>query len=162
VVDLDKKTVTVNLKSKITDDEIKKRVNDAGYNAKKNYMDRLINRIITFFSLFGSLSTLLCCALPVTLVSLGMGASFASLTASFPQLIWLTERKEALFVITAILLIISFVMIKKAEKMPCPIELSQRELCERSKRVSKRIYWGTVVIYLTGLSFSYVLPFILT
>jgi copper chaperone CopZ len=35
VVDLDKKTVTVNLKSKITDDEIKKRVNDAGYNAKK-------------------------------------------------------------------------------------------------------------------------------
>jgi copper chaperone CopZ len=35
LVDLDKKTVTVNLKSKITDDEIKKRVNDAGYNAKK-------------------------------------------------------------------------------------------------------------------------------
>lgn len=35
VVDLDKKTVTVNLKAKISDDEIKKRVNDAGYNAKE-------------------------------------------------------------------------------------------------------------------------------
>lgn len=35
LVDLDKKTVTVTLKEKISDDEIKKRVNDAGYNAKK-------------------------------------------------------------------------------------------------------------------------------
>lgn len=35
LVDLDKKTVTVNLKAKISEDEIKKRVNDAGYNAEK-------------------------------------------------------------------------------------------------------------------------------
>ena len=35
VVDLDKKTVTVNLKAKITEKEIKERVNDAGYNAEK-------------------------------------------------------------------------------------------------------------------------------
>lgn len=35
VVDLDKKTVTVNLKEKISEEEVKKRVADAGYNAKK-------------------------------------------------------------------------------------------------------------------------------
>ena len=35
LVDLDKKTVTVNLKKKISEDEIKERVKDAGYNAKK-------------------------------------------------------------------------------------------------------------------------------
>jgi copper chaperone CopZ len=35
IVDLDKKTVTVNLKKKISEDEIKERVKDAGYNAKK-------------------------------------------------------------------------------------------------------------------------------
>ena len=34
IVDLEKKTVTLNLKSKISDEEIKKRVSDAGYNAK--------------------------------------------------------------------------------------------------------------------------------
>ena len=33
LVDLENKTVTVHLKEKISDDEIKKRVNDAGYNA---------------------------------------------------------------------------------------------------------------------------------
>ena len=35
IVDLDNKIVTVKLKEKIPDDEIKKRVNDAGYNAEK-------------------------------------------------------------------------------------------------------------------------------
>ena len=34
IVDLEKKTVTLNLKSKISEEEIKKRVSDAGYNAK--------------------------------------------------------------------------------------------------------------------------------
>lgn len=34
IVDLDKKTVTLSLKEKISDEEIKKRVNDAGYNAQ--------------------------------------------------------------------------------------------------------------------------------
>ncbi len=35
IVDLDKKTVTVDLKEKISEEEIKKRVKDAGYNAIK-------------------------------------------------------------------------------------------------------------------------------
>ncbi len=34
IVDLEKKTVMLNLKQKISEDEIKKRVNDAGYNAQ--------------------------------------------------------------------------------------------------------------------------------
>lgn len=35
LVDLDKKTVTLNLKEKISEKEIKERVMNAGYNAKK-------------------------------------------------------------------------------------------------------------------------------
>lgn len=35
MVDLDKKTVTVNLKAKISDKEVKERVANAGYNAEK-------------------------------------------------------------------------------------------------------------------------------
>ena len=33
IVDLEKKTVTVKLKEKISDEEVKRRVSDAGYNA---------------------------------------------------------------------------------------------------------------------------------
>lgn len=120
-----------------------------------------MHKVLSFFSLFGSLSTLLCCALPVTLVTLGMGATFASLTASFPQIIWLTERKEALFIITGLLLIVSYFLMKRSENLACPIDIDQREACQSSKSISKKIYWTTVIIYLVGLSFSYVIPFIL-
>lgn len=120
-----------------------------------------MNRVLSFFSLFGSLSTLLCCALPVTLVSIGMGATFASLTANFPQIIWLTERKEALFVITAILLIISYIMMKKSEQLVCPIDPDQRDACQASKGISKKFYWVTVFTYFIGLIFSYVIPYLM-
>ena len=120
-----------------------------------------MKKIFTFFSLFGSLSTLLCCALPVTLVSIGMGATFASLTSTFPQIIWLTERKEWIFGITALLLVISFFIIKQAETQPCPIDPEQRKLCESSKSISKKIYWFTIIIYILGFLFSYILPYIL-
>lgn len=120
-----------------------------------------VKKVLTFFSLFGSLSTLLCCALPVTLVSIGMGATFASMTATFPQIIWLTERKGYLFGITAVLLVVSFFMMKRAENLPCPIDVDQREVCQSSKDYTKKVYWGTVVIYIIGFSFSYIIPKIL-
>lgn len=120
-----------------------------------------MNKVLSFFSLFGSLSTLLCCALPVTLVSIGMGATFASLTASFPQIIWLTQKKDILFVITALLLITSYFLMQRAENQACPIDVDQRQACQSSKKVSKKVYWVTVVIYLIGLSFSYVIPYII-
>ncbi|MCB1198296.1 MAG: hypothetical protein KDK51_07970, partial [Deltaproteobacteria bacterium] len=73
-----------------------------------------MTRLLHFFSLFGSLSTLLCCALPVTLVTFGMGASFASLTSAFPQITWLTLHKDALFIGTGLALMISFILLQYA------------------------------------------------
>lgn len=121
-------------------------------------MDRLSKKILTFFSLFGSVSTLLCCALPVTLVSLGMGATFASMTSRFPQILWITEKKDELFIITAILLTLSYFSIRRSEKMACPIDKDQAKLCGETKVVSRKLFWATVVIYITGLLFSYVIP----
>lgn len=117
-----------------------------------------MRRLISFFSLFGSMSTLLCCALPVTLVSLGLGASFASLTSSFPQIIWLTSHKDTIFVLTAIMLGTSYIMMKYSEKQACPIDIEQRDACSSSKKISNKLFWFTVVIYITGLLFSYVIP----
>ncbi|MAW07783.1 MAG: hypothetical protein CME61_05815 [Halobacteriovoraceae bacterium] len=118
----------------------------------------MFKKLVTFLSLFGSLSTLLCCALPVTLVTIGMGASFASLTTAFPQIIWLTNHKEELFIITAILLMVSYFMMKRSEKMACPIDLDQREMCQTSKSTTNKVFWATVIVYVIGLLFSYVIP----
>lgn len=47
--------------------------------------------------LFASTGTLLCCALPIILVSLGMGAVVASMASNLPFLIKLSMYKEWMF-----------------------------------------------------------------
>ncbi len=118
----------------------------------------MLKKIITFISLFGSLGTLFCCALPVTLVTLGMGATFASMTATFPQIIWLTNHKDALFIITGVLLLVSFFLMKRSEKVACPIDQDQRDLCQTSSGATNRMFWMTLFIYIIGLMFSYIIP----
>ena len=118
----------------------------------------MINKLITFFSLFGSVSTLLCCALPVTLVSLGMGATFASLTSSIPGVLWLVGHKDTLFVLTGVMLIVSYFLMKHGEKQACPIDPNQAEVCQESKGLSNKMFWVSVVTYFIGLLFSYVIP----
>ncbi len=121
----------------------------------------MIKKLITFFSLFGSLSTLLCCALPVTLVTIGMGATFASLTATFPQIIWITQNKGSLFLITGTLLLASYILMKRSEKVSCPIDVDQREVCQNSKSASHKLFWFTLIVYGLGLLFSYIIPKVL-
>ncbi len=114
--------------------------------------------MLNFFSLFGSLSTLLCCALPVTLVTLGMGATFASLGANFPQIYWLSARKDVLFLITGLMLGLSYFLMKQSEKRECPIDPDQRDACNTSKNSSYYIFWISGIAYIIGLAFSYILP----
>ena len=120
--------------------------------------EEVMKKILSFFSLFGSLSTLLCCVLPVTLVSIGMGASFAALTSNFPQIIWLVERKNYLFGITAILLMVSYFLMKRSENEACPIDPELGAACREGKNVSHKMFWVSVVVYVVGGFTSYILP----
>lgn len=121
-----------------------------------------MKKLFTFFSLFGSMSTLLCCALPVTLVSLGMGASFAALTSNVPQLIWLVERKNALFIITGFLLVLSYYLIRKSQNLACPVDMDQREVCQSSRNYTKIIYFISLALYAIGGVFSFIIPLFYT
>ncbi|PHS69828.1 MAG: hypothetical protein COB22_08440, partial [Cycloclasticus sp.] len=58
----------------------------------------------SWLTLFASSTTFICCVLPLLLVGLGMGASVAFLTSSFPQLIWLSEHKNWVFLMSAVVL----------------------------------------------------------
>ena len=120
-----------------------------------------MKNFIQFFSLFGSVSTLFCCALPVTLVSIGMGASFASLTAQFPQIHWILEYKTTLFITTAILLALSYLLIRRSRKLSCETLGDTNILCEKIKPKTEWIFWISVTTYAFGLFFSYILPLIL-
>lgn len=117
-----------------------------------------MRKLVEFFTLFGSFSTLLCCALPALLVGLGMGATFASLLSVFPQLVWVSEHKVAVFIVTGILLATSFVLRYRARNEPCPIDPKLAAACTRSRRISGVIFYVSVAIYLVGGFFAFVLP----
>lgn len=93
-----------------------------------------------FLSLFTSGGTLVCCALPALMVSLGAGATLAGLVATFPQLIWLSEHKVPLFVAAAAMLATAGVMQWQARLRPCPADERLARTCMRTRRLSTWIY----------------------
>ena len=64
--------------------------------------------VLSYFSLFTSLSTLLCCALPSLLVLFGLGASVASMLSFLPWLVALSRHKVLTFSISGALIACSF------------------------------------------------------
>jgi len=117
-----------------------------------------LKKLTQFFSLFTSLSTLVCCALPALMVSLGLGASLAGLLSKYPQLIFLSEHKLVIFIIGGLLLLLAgyfqFFLVKA-----CPIEA--KDACQETKDWSKPVYIVSVAIYVIGFSFAYILPLLM-
>jgi hypothetical protein len=116
------------------------------------------NYVTAWFSLFTSTGTLVCCALPALLVSLGAGAALAGLVATVPSLVVLSEYKEFVFGFCAVMLAISGYMQWHNRYAPCPIDPVLAAACTRTRRVSVWIYGVSVAIFVTGSFFAFVLP----
>lgn len=116
------------------------------------------NLLAALVSVFTSSGTLICCALPALLVSLGAGATLAGLVSTFPQLVWLSEHKLAVFGVAGAMLIGAGVLQRRARYLPCPADPALAAACARTRRVSALIYWASVLIYVTGVTFAFVLP----
>jgi len=67
--------------------------------------------VLGYLSLFTSLGTLLCCALPSLLVLAGLGASVASLLSVAPWLVTLSRHKPWTFGVAGLLIAANFVSI---------------------------------------------------
>ncbi len=113
-------------------------------------------------SLFASASTLICCALPALLVTLGMGAALAGLASDYPQLIWLSQHKLEVFGFATLMLTFSGIMQYRARNMPCPADPVKAKACTRLRKISLGIYIFSLLIFLTGTFFAFVAPYILT
>jgi len=111
-------------------------------------------KIMSFFSLFGSTTTLLCCALPATLSIIAGGAAVGSLISVFPWLIPLSKHHNWIFLIAGILLLINgiFVLSPKG-KVACSITGGKG--CEVAGSFSKWMFWISVILYSIGAFFAY-------
>lgn len=109
-------------------------------------------------SIFTSSGTLVCCALPALLVTLGAGATLAGLVSSFPQLIWLSEHKTGVFGVAGVMLALAGALQWRARSLPCPADARLAAACRRTRRVSVGIYLFSLAIFATGALFAFILP----
>lgn len=104
-------------------------------------------------SLFASTSTLLCCALPALLVTIGAGAVMAGIASNVPGYAWLTAHKAELFALSGALLAVAVWW--RARNAPCPIDPDAARACTRLRRISGLILYASIAIYLIGGFFAF-------
>lgn len=109
-----------------------------------------------WLALFASTGTLLCCALPILLVSLGFGAVVASLTSSFPLLVTLAEYEGWMFSLSALLLGGTAWIIWRRPQS-CPADPVLASHCERSRVWNKRLFWVAIGIWSVGFTSAFLL-----
>jgi hypothetical protein len=132
----------------------------------------VIKSLLRYLSLFGSTSTLFCCAIPSLFVALGLGASFAGLLSSFPQLLWLGDHKEFVFGFTGSILIFNAYEQFKKVNIACPtphllphlnrdltpanISPALATLCKSSRTQGRWILLISIFFYGTGCWFAFI------
>lgn len=110
-------------------------------------------------SLFTSGSTLICCALPATLVAIGSAATLTTLVSNFPQLIWISEHKPLVFGLAGAMLAVAGYLQWQARNAPCPADLSLAAVCAKTRKNALLIYWLSVGIFSIGAFFAFIAPY---
>ncbi len=109
---------------------------------------------VTWLALFTTMGTLVCCALPITLVALGMGATMASLVSNVPFLMTLSQHKIMVFAVSGSLLALSGWLLYRRGRA-CPTDPQLAALCDRTQKWNRRIYWSSVSLWGVGFFAAY-------
>ncbi len=116
--------------------------------------NRPVDTLLSFATLFFSGGTLVCCALPILLVSLGLGAGVAYLTNTFPWLVTLSHYKHWTFSIAGIYLLFTAWLIYRPGRS-CPTDPELARLCQRADRMNRIVLWVAVGVYTVGFFFAF-------
>ena len=103
-----------------------------------------------WLTLFASSTTLICCALPILLVTLGMGAVSAAIFANVPGLTWLALNKVWLFAGSAVMLSAAMWALTRPGRA-CPTDPQLAAQCERAHKWN--IWMLTISIFIWGIGF---------
>ena len=120
--------------------------------------------LLSYFSLFTSVGTLLCCALPSLLVLAGLGASVVSALSALPWLVILSRHKQWTFAVSGILIALSILnmhyIAPRLKANACTSENPSG--CADASKFSKMLLWVSAVVYAIGFFSAYLLGPILT
>jgi mercuric ion transport protein len=105
-------------------------------------------------ALLFSFGTLLCCALPLLLVTLGLGGVVAAMTSNMPWLVALSHYKDWMFLLSAaVLAIAGWTMYRFARR--CPADPAQAEACRRANLWSRRLWVLAIAIWCIAAFVAY-------
>lgn len=108
----------------------------------------------SFFALFTSTGTLLCCALPSALAAFAGGAALASFVSAFPLLVTLSHYKGWIFLFAALMLLVSGALVLRPQgAVAC--RLTGGQGCAVAGRFSKAAFWVAATLYGVGAFFAY-------
>ncbi len=120
-------------------------------------------QFLSFLALFTSTGTLLCCALPALLVTLGLGGVMAATVSTVPGLITLSHYKGWVFLIAGFLIAFNvfLVYVRPRQQQVCEIDGTGGSGCEVAGRWSKGVLWLSLGLYTVGAFVTYAaLPFV--
>jgi hypothetical protein len=109
---------------------------------------------LTLGTLFLSTGTLLCCALPILLVSLGLGAAVAGMISAAPWLVTLSQHKAWMFAGTGMLLAAGGWFIYRSGRA-CPTDPDLAHACAMADRWNRRVWRFALSIWLIGTFMAY-------
>lgn len=113
---------------------------------------------LIWLTLFATTGTLVCCALPIALVTLGLGAAVATLVGALPFLVTLSKYKILTFLLSGALLTLAGTMIYRPGRN-CPTDSKRGLLCTRSQLWNRRVFWLSILLWGIGFFTSFlVLP----
>jgi mercuric ion transport protein len=105
-------------------------------------------------ALLFSLSTLLCCALPLLLVGLGLGGAVAAMTSSMPWLVTLSQYKHGMFLLSAAALAVAGWTIYRPGRR-CPADPALAQACRRTDRWSRGLWLLAIMIWCVAAFVAY-------
>ncbi len=118
------------------------------------YGETRIDTTVNGLALFASMGTLVCCAIPIVLVTMGMGATVAALTTNFPLLITVSQYKTYVFTASGLLLGLSGWLLYRPGRA-CPTDPILAAYCDRAQLWNRRLLWISAVVWGVGFFAAY-------
>lgn len=115
-------------------------------------------KLLGFLSLFTSVGTLICCALPILLVTLGMGMAVAGLVSSVPWLVALSQHKGWVFAGSGLMIGLTLFFVYGLPRLrqdPAQCRVGNGAGCAVAGRFTRVMLWFSVAIYVVGFFTAY-------
>jgi mercuric ion transport protein len=117
--------------------------------------------VLSYLSLFTSIGTLLCCALPSLLVLFGLRATVASVLSVAPWLVTMSHHKHWVFIVAGLMIIGNLVYVYAiAPNLQARTGACNRNdpaACQTASRFSRIVLWCSAVLYMLGCFTAYFL-----